>query len=156
MKEFIRQKLVRPLVEQIKKGVTPKRLAMSCAFGVLVGTSPFFGITTALGILFGFVFRLNHVALQVANYCMYGPQLVSIPLYLHYGDRLFGVKPLSLSVTELKAEYDAGAWLFFSKFGSTFFHASVLWLLTAPLIVLSSYLVLHFFFRRWSVLNAGK
>lgn len=51
IREFCRCKVLRPLLRQLRGGVTPRRLAWSIAPGIVVGINPSVGITMLLGIL---------------------------------------------------------------------------------------------------------
>ena len=49
MKEgFFRRRVARPILELLRQGVTPEKMAMSLALGVALGVFPVLGTTTAL------------------------------------------------------------------------------------------------------------
>jgi uncharacterized protein (DUF2062 family) len=61
-----RRRVLDPLVDLLAQGLTPERLALSLAVGLVLGLFPVVGLTTLLCLAAGFAFRLNHVALLSA------------------------------------------------------------------------------------------
>jgi uncharacterized protein (DUF2062 family) len=45
---FFSRRLVRPLLNLLRQGVTPEKIALSVALGVMLGVFPVLGATTAL------------------------------------------------------------------------------------------------------------
>ena len=68
---FLKRRLVRPIIELLRQGVTPDKLALSLALGVALGIFPALGWTTALCAIAALVLRLNLPAIQIVNYFMY-------------------------------------------------------------------------------------
>lgn len=54
--------------EWLLAGFSPERLALSLALGFVLGCIPVVGIPTGLCIVVALAFRLNHPAIQAANY----------------------------------------------------------------------------------------
>lgn len=50
------------------EGFSPERLALSLALGFVLGCIPVVGVPTGLCVLVALSFRLNHPAIQAANY----------------------------------------------------------------------------------------
>lgn len=50
------------------EGISPQRLALSLALGFVLGCIPVVGVPTGLCVLVALAFRLNHPAIQAANY----------------------------------------------------------------------------------------
>ena len=65
VREFFRCKMLRPLLRQLRGGVTPRRLAWSLALGIVLGINPSVGLTTLLVVLVAWVFGLNQIASQI-------------------------------------------------------------------------------------------
>ena len=55
-------------VQALRKGVSPRRLALTLALGFVLGCIPVLGIPTALCAMVALLFRLNLPAIQAANY----------------------------------------------------------------------------------------
>ncbi|HUY94485.1 MAG TPA: DUF2062 domain-containing protein [Terracidiphilus sp.] len=54
--------------EWLLTGFSPERLALSLALGFVLGCIPVVGVPTGLCVLIALAFRLNHPAIQAANY----------------------------------------------------------------------------------------
>src|ERR1700723_3825203 len=70
IREFFRCKILRPLLRQLRGGVTPRRLAWSLALGVVIGINPSGGVTTILVVMFAWVFGLNEVDSQLGAHAV--------------------------------------------------------------------------------------
>lgn len=55
-------------VQQLRRGISPRRLALTLALGFVLGCIPVIGIPTALCAMIAILFRLNLPAMQAANY----------------------------------------------------------------------------------------
>jgi uncharacterized protein (DUF2062 family) len=62
---FLYRRLVRPILELLRQGVTPGKIALSLALGVVLGVFPVLGSTTALCTLAAITLRLNLPAIQL-------------------------------------------------------------------------------------------
>ena len=58
-KGFLTRKLIRPLLELLRQGVTPEKLALSIALGAVFGMLPALGCNTALCALIVLLWGLN-------------------------------------------------------------------------------------------------
>ena len=58
----LRARLLDPLARQLTQGVSPARLALALALGIVLGTLPVLGATTVLCALAGVTLRLNQPA----------------------------------------------------------------------------------------------
>ena len=65
---FFQRRVARPIVELLRQGVTPEKMALSLALGVAMGVFPLLGTTTALCALVALIWRLNLPAIQIVNY----------------------------------------------------------------------------------------
>ena len=152
---MIREKLIDPILNLLKQGVTPEKLSWSFAVGILLGTFPILGITTALCVLATFLFKLNPVAIQVANYLAYPLQFILLIPFMRLGETIFGVDHVALQIPEL-LEFFKRDWTGFLKtYGMTGLRGVFAWALLAPwvtMILRHSFLIL---FRRISARRPG-
>lgn len=149
MKEsFVYRKLVRPLLDLLRQGVTPEKIALSVALGVVLGVFPALGWTTALCAIAAFALRLNLPAIQVVNYFMYPVQLALLLPFFRLGEKLFGAKHLPLSITQIFDLIHASVWSAIKLLWTTTWHAIVVWGLLAPLVIGMIYFVLTPLLRR--------
>ncbi len=149
MKEsFVYRKLVRPLLDLLRQGVTPEKIALSVALGVVLGVFPALGWTTALCAIAAFALRLNLPAIQVVNYFMYPVQPALLLPFFRLGEKLFGAKHLPLSITQIFDLIHASVWSAIKLLWTTTWHAIVVWGLLAPLVIGMIYFVLTPLLRR--------
>ncbi len=86
---FIRRRVVGPVVQLLRIGATPERLAWSIAVGVVIGLNPLLGSTTVLALAVTPVFGLNVVASQLGNHLVYPLELLLFPVFIRVGIWLF-------------------------------------------------------------------
>ena len=97
MREFFRCHLLRPLLRQLRGGVTPRRLAWSLALGIVIGINPSVGVTTFLVILLAWAFGLNQVASQIGAHAMTPFHLLLFVPFIELGVHLFHTRRLPLT-----------------------------------------------------------
>jgi uncharacterized protein (DUF2062 family) len=107
--QFLRRRLLAPLQAQLTQGVSPTRLALALALGLVIGVVPLLGATTALCALLAVALRLNQPAIQLANYVAYPLQLLLFVPFFQAGAWLFGRPPVTLGLGQLRAELSADA-----------------------------------------------
>ncbi len=144
---FIHRRVVAPIVALLTQGITPEKIALSLAFGIVLGTFPVLGSTTILCAAAALVFRLNLPATQLVNYLIYPLQLFLLVPFIRTGEKLFGAAPLQLSLTQILAMVRADLPHAVSTLWLAEAHAMSAWLLIgAPAIFLIYFLlsrVLH-------------
>jgi uncharacterized protein (DUF2062 family) len=149
MKESIfYRRLVKPLLELLKQGVTPEKLALSVALGAVLGIAPAFGWTTALCAIIALLWRLNLPAIQIVNYFMYPLQIALILPFFRLGEKLFRAPHLPISVPQIFAMARVSLWDSLRFLWSTTWHAMVVWALVAPILVVLVFVILVPLFRR--------
>lgn len=139
---FFRRRVVRPIVELLRQGVTPEKLALSLALGVALGVFPVLGTTTALCALVAFIWRLNLPAIQIVNYFVYPAQIALLIPFFRLGEKMFGAPQLPLSVPQLLAMVHASFWAATRFLWTTIWHAALAWCLIAPVFVGLAYVLL--------------
>jgi uncharacterized protein (DUF2062 family) len=146
---FFYRRLIKPLLELLKQGVTPEKLALSIALGAIFGIFPALGCTTALCALIAFIWRLNLPAIQIVNYFMYPIQIASILPFFRLGEKLFHAPHLPISVKQIYSLARTNLWGAIEFLWSTTWHAIVVWAIVAPLLALFLYAILIPLFRRF-------
>ena len=145
---FFRRRIARPILELLRQGVTPEKMALSLALGVAIGVFPALGTTTALCALVAFLWRLNLPAIQIVNYFVYPVQLALIIPFFRAGEILFGAPHLPLSASQVVALVRASFWEAIRFLWTTTWHAMVAWCLAAPVFVGVAYVLLVPILRR--------
>jgi uncharacterized protein (DUF2062 family) len=143
MKEgFFYRRATRPILELLRQGVTPEKIALSIALGAALGVFPGIGWTTALCAIAALVLRLNLPAIQIVNYFMYPAQIALLIPFFRLGEKLFHAPHLPLSPLQLQALIHAGLWQAIRLLWTTTWHAMVVWVLVAPIFVATIYVIL--------------
>jgi uncharacterized protein (DUF2062 family) len=100
---FFHRRVVAPIVVLLTQGITPEKIALSLAFGIVLGIFPVLGSTTVLCAVAALIFQLNLPAIQLVNYLIYPVQLFLLVPFIRMGEKLFRVAPLQLSLTQILA-----------------------------------------------------
>jgi uncharacterized protein (DUF2062 family) len=145
---FFRRRIARPILELLRQGVTPEKMALSLALGVALGVFPVLGTTTALCALAALILRLNLPAIQIVNYFVYPAQIALLIPFFRMGEKLFRAPHLPLSVAQILAAVHASFWDATRFLWTTIWHAAVVWCLLAPLFVALAYVALVPILRR--------
>lgn len=102
IREFFRCRILRPLLRQLRGGVTPRRLAWSLALGIVIGINPSIGLTTFLVIMLAWTFGLNQIASQVGAHAMTPLHLLLFLPFIELGVHLFHTGRLPMSRRQLE------------------------------------------------------
>ena len=139
-------KLIKKLLSE---GLSPKRIAIAIALGIMIGIIPIYGVSTAMCGLVIWGFKLNAPVLFANHYAMtFVTPFLIIP-FLRIGEWIFRAEPMPLSVTQLTEKFSEDAWGFFQEFGWSFLHASVGWVVSLPIVVGRIYVVSLLVIERW-------
>jgi len=132
----------------LKQGITPEKIAMSMAFGAVIGIFPIMGSTTILCTIAALVFRLNLPAIQITNYMVYPLQVLMLFPFIRLGDSLMGAQPAGLSALRSFDFFKAGTWSAIQSLGETMVHATLAWVVVGPPLCLALYLAFHPILKR--------
>src|SRR5205823_6730685 len=91
------RKIFLSILDMLRQGITPERIALSIALGGVLGVFPVLGSTTILCAAAAFVLRLNLAAMQVVNLLVYPLQLLLFLPFLQAGSRITGAARITLS-----------------------------------------------------------
>jgi uncharacterized protein (DUF2062 family) len=143
MRALLRRKVLEPLSRQLTQGVSPSRLALALALGIVLGTIPVLGATTALCAVAGVLLRLNQPAIQVANYVAYPVQLaLFVPLF-QAGAWLFDAPPVAFTLADARAALARDPWGTAAAWAGANLRAVAAWALLAPVVALVLYAALR-------------
>jgi uncharacterized protein (DUF2062 family) len=141
-RSFFRRRIVDPVFAALRQGVTPEKLALSIAFGIVLGMCPILGAPTFLCIAATLLFRLNPAAIQVANYLVYPLQIVLIIPFIRLGEWMFGRTPLVLSSTQILALFKESFFDALATLWMALLCGTAAWIVTGAASVAVLYLVL--------------
>jgi uncharacterized protein (DUF2062 family) len=147
------RKLVAPIIDLLRQGITPEKIALSLAIGICLGVFPVVGTTTALCTLAAIVFRLNLPAIQLVNYLVYPLQLALLIPFIRFGEILFRAPHVSLSLTVIVESIKRSTWQATKTYWTSGWHAMIAWCLVGPVSIWIIYLVLAPMLRRFATSN---
>jgi uncharacterized protein (DUF2062 family) len=102
LREFLRCRVLRPLLRQLRGGVTPRRLAWSLAFGMVIGINPSVGLTTVLVVMFAWTLGLNQIASQIGAHTVAPLHLLLFVPFIELGVHLFHTRRLPMDRKQLE------------------------------------------------------
>jgi uncharacterized protein (DUF2062 family) len=85
------------------QGMSPRKIALTLALGVVLGVFPIMGATSLLCAAAAAVLGLNMPAIQAVNYVMYPVQLLLIVPFIRLGEALFRANQTSLTLAQMIA-----------------------------------------------------
>jgi len=139
---FFYRRFIAPVLTLLTQGITPEKIALSLAFGIVLGVFPVLGSTTILCALAALIFRLNLPAIQLVNYLIYPLQFVLLLPFIRLGEKLFRATPLQLSLAQMLAMARANLPHAISTLWRAAVHGISAWLLVGPPAILILYFVL--------------
>jgi len=104
------RKIFLPIVDLLRQGITPEKIALSIALGAVLGIFPVLGSTTILCAAAAFILRLNLPAIQVVNFLIYPVQLILFLPFLQVGSRITGAARVTLSMKEVFGMIKSDPW----------------------------------------------
>jgi uncharacterized protein (DUF2062 family) len=103
-RSWLHRRVLGPLLDLLKAGLSPHQLALTVGLGVVIGLIPAFGITTLLSAAVALRLRLNVAAMQLATHLMTFFQLALLIPLLRAGATIMGQgdKVANLTVPSLR------------------------------------------------------
>ncbi len=147
MKKWL-QKSIDRLMALLKEGTTPTKLGWSVATGIGIGLSPLIGTSTILCVVVGFIFRLNHPAIQISHLILSPFQFPLLFFFIYAGEKVFNQPHI---VPKIIQEVRTGAFSPFATletYWTSFWQAGVVWLIVAIPAVIVLGLILSNVFTR--------
>ena len=145
---FFYRRLVQPVLDLLRQGVTPEKIALSVALGAALGVLPALGWSTTLCAIAAIALRLNLPAIQIVNYFMYPAQIALLVPFFRCGERLFRAPHFPISAPQIYALFHASMWIAIKLLWTTIWHAVVVWGMVAPVFVGLLYVILMPLLRR--------
>ena len=128
-------KVVLPIVELLRQGITPEKIALSIALGATIGVFPVLGSTTILCAAAAVVLRLNLPAIQTVNYLMYPLQLILFLPFLEAGSRVTRTPHIALSMKQVFGMLKSDPWRLTKILWSASLGAMAIWVVLSPLVI---------------------
>lgn len=146
---FFHRRVIQPVAALLTQGITPEKIALSVAFGVVLGVFPVMGSTTLLCAAAAVILHLNLPAIQLVNYFVYPLQLVLIVPFIRAGEFVFrSHHPLQLSLVQMVALARTDLPHAISLLWVSALYAISAWMLVGPAAIALLYVFLLHFVRR--------
>jgi uncharacterized protein (DUF2062 family) len=137
------------IVQALSQGITRRKLAVTCALGVVIGIFPIFGTTTLFCLAVALIFRLNIPLIQLVNYLVAPLQLILILPFIRMGTYVFRLNPFPYTAEELTSMFRNDFWFLLKETGMALVIGIGVWVvISVPLFFLLFYLSL-WFISRW-------
>jgi uncharacterized protein (DUF2062 family) len=142
VKDWLSRTIRHPLLALLRQGMSPNRLALCVALGIVIGNIPILGVSTLICAAIALVFRLNLPAIQIVQAAMAPTQILLIIPFVRLGEWILRVPPQPVSVKEGLALMAQGVGHAIVTLWNSLLHAGLAWALVAPLTVFLFYKVL--------------
>ena len=149
-KSYLKNRFITPLMIILKQGITPEKLALTVSVGSILAVFPVFGTTTILCVIFAFLFRLNHAAIQIVNYGVYPLWFILLVPFYKIGGMLFRSSVVNLSAEKIITLFRIDKWEFIQSLGLSTLYAIAAWALICPVIAAILYFLTLPVFRKYS------
>ena len=137
-----RRKVVRPILEFFRQGLTPEKLSFTIALGITLGVIPVLGSTALLCTLAAIAYRLNLAAIQIVNWLVYPLQLILLIPFYRIGGWIFRTPPSELSAVHILALIRTNVLHAIATLWTITIHAVVAWLVLGSIATGLLYLLL--------------
>ena len=132
---ILRRRVLGPVLQLLRVGATPERLARSIAVGIVIGINPLLGSTTVLSLAVPSLLGLNVVACQLGNHLVYPLELLLFPVFIRFGSMLFRTEALPLEMRALLQSFKLHPWDTTRLLWRWEWHALVVWGIFAVIAV---------------------
>jgi uncharacterized protein (DUF2062 family) len=132
---WLRRRVLEPLLGLLRQGISPDRLALCVAIGVVVGNIPILGVSTILCAAIALAFRLNLPAIQIVQAAMAPSQILLIIPFVRLGEWIARAPHQPLSIREGLELVAQGAGRAIAALWDAILHAGLGWALVAPFAV---------------------
>lgn len=140
MGKVIQKRLLKPLKQLLSEGLTPKKMSEALAAGFVLGMTPMLGISTVLAIGIAVVFKLNQVAIQVANWAAYPAQIIMFIPFIRIGEWVFGLEPAAINPSDIATMFSDDFQASVQHYGQSILAGWLSWLIAAvPLAMVISW-----------------
>jgi uncharacterized protein (DUF2062 family) len=138
----LRRRVWVPILDLLRQGVTPEKIALSLAFGLGLGIIPILGVSTILCTAAAVVWRLNLPAIQLVNYLASPIQLLLIIPFVRLGEHLVGAPPQPITLEAGFTLLSAGVLNAIVILWDAIVHAALAWIVVGPPVIYGLYRVL--------------
>ena len=106
-------------------------MSHALAAGFVLGITPMLGISSILAVGVAAAFKLNQVAIQVANWVAYPAQIVLFIPFIRAGEWLLGVEPAAINPSDIASMFNDDFYASLEIYGQSLAAGFALWAASA-------------------------
>lgn len=148
---FLKRKLVTPLLNYLKQGISPEKLALAVVLGMSIATIPVFGSSTILCLTAVYIFKLNLPAILLVNNFAYPLQFALYIPFMKMGDRLFNSSFFQFTISEVFEMFKNNIWNAILSLWWATMHALVAWMIIIVPLSFILYFIIVPLFKKLSL-----
>lgn len=142
MLNFVRRRVVDPILALLRQGLAPRDLALCLALGAGVGMFPVLGVSTPALTLIALWRRLNLAAIQLVSWLVGPLQLAMIIPFMRFGEWVIGSEPQPMTIEAGLEIVSNGILQAIIIMWDAIVHASIGWMLIGPPLIFVLYRLL--------------
>jgi uncharacterized protein (DUF2062 family) len=127
--------IIQPIVNQLKRGITPEKLSWTIALGVTLGIFPIMGSTSVVCFIAGYFFKLNQAILHLFKSLTYPLHLALILVFIRLGQQLNGVALIKFSIPQMMGQFKDDPAEFGRDFGMAALYGIEAWAISALILI---------------------
>jgi uncharacterized protein (DUF2062 family) len=141
---WFKRRVLIPIRQALRNGISQKRLAVSLALGITVGLIPFYGLTTILVGALALSLRLDFIVMQVVHYLVHPIQIALFVPFFKAGNYFFSDDTVNFTIKEYLSYLKSDFGLAISEFWKMNLSAVAVWLIISiPLFYLLYYAFIY-------------
>ena len=153
MLRWIKTKIIEPIVKTIKKGISPRKLAISLTLGISIGLIPLYGVSTLIITFLAFALKLDLVVMQAVHYVVHPIQIALFIPFFKLGNLFFSTVTEEITFKGFMLQIKADFWTTLAELWKANLSAILVWgILAIPLSYLLYFTFLHVFKNYYSSL----
>lgn len=141
IKDFFKKKLIDPIISLLKQGITPEKVALCIALGVMLGVFPVIGSTMILCTIASLSLKLNLPLIQLVSYLVYPLQILFLIPFIRIGEKVLNVEPFPISIEALYNMIKTDIVQTIITFWDATMHGIFAWSLFAPFVIAAIYFI---------------
>jgi uncharacterized protein (DUF2062 family) len=133
---------LKPFIQLLRQGVSPEKIALTIALGIVLGVTPVLGSTMLLCTLAAILLRLNLPAIQLVNGVVYPLQFILLVPFYRLGAWMFRADASAISLGGVTALIQEGVGHAIRTLWVVTMHALLAWLVLGVVTLAILYVVL--------------
>lgn len=131
----LRRWIIEPIINQLKRGISPEKLSWTIALGITLGIFPIMGSTSLVCFIAGYFLKLNQAILHLFKTLTYPLHLALILVFIRLGQHLNGVPPIKFSIPQMVIQFKDNPAQFARDFGMAAWYGIEAWAIAALVLI---------------------